>query len=271
MSDQKRYSISGITCKRLFHAINTRINEIPHTFAWNHSQSARENKKRIADFEGIHKGKRCFILANGPSLTRTNLDLLTNEITFGLNRIYLHFKNSSFRPTYYVAVNELVLEQYSEEISALKMPKFINWNKRAYFNIHDPSCIFLKTRLVFRDDFSYDLSQPMVFGGTVTFTTLQLAYFMGFRQVVLVGLDHNYVEKGTPNTIEKRQLEFDRSHFHPEYFPKGSKWQLPDLVRSEVDYRIAREYYEKDGREIIDATIDGKCTIFKKMQLETLF
>jgi hypothetical protein len=94
---------------------------------------------------------------------------------------------------------------------------------------------------------------------------------MGFQQVIIVGLDHNYAETGVPNEIAKRNLESDASHFHPDYFPKGTNWQLPDLKRSEIDYSLARQAFEEDGREILDATIDGKCTIFKKVSFDSIF
>jgi hypothetical protein len=94
---------------------------------------------------------------------------------------------------------------------------------------------------------------------------------MGFRQVIIIGLDHNYVDKGVPSKTETRTAEHDQSHFHPDYFPKGSRWQLPDLLRSEIDFEISRLAYEADGREILDATTGGKCRAFKKADYLSLF
>ena len=131
--------------------------------------------------------------------------------------------------------------------------------------------VTLKSRMVINDSFQYDLTRPLVFGGTVTFVTLQIAFYMGFKQVVLVGLDHNYVEKGVPSETELRTDDRDQSHFHPQYFPKGSKWQLPDLLRSEIDYELARRAFEQDGRQILDATIGGKCQVFEKAEYQTFF
>ena len=266
-----RYALSELSLNRLLVAIKARVAELPHTFTWYISPTARENKEQIKKIHGIHHGDRCFIVANGPSLTKTNLELLKNEKTFGLNRIYLTFENSTFRPTYYLAVNELVLEQFADEISQLRMPKFLNWNRRSYFNGHDENTTFLKSKMVINDFFQNDLSKSLVFGATVTFVALQLAYYMGFHKVILVGLDHNYAERGIPSEPEVRTLERDRSHFHPDYFPKGATWQLPDLLRSEIEYEISRKIYEIDGREIVDATIGGKCQVFKKVDYLSLF
>lgn len=266
-----RYVLSEISPKRLASAVKMRLDEIPHSLTWDFEPAARENKDRIRNFKDIHKGQRCFIVANGPSLRRTNLDRLSNEVSFGLNRIYLQFPETGYRPTYYAAMNELVLEQFSGEISGLKLPRFLNWNRRSLFDTGDRSIIYLKSRMVIRDSFQHDLTRPLVVGGTVTFVALQLAYYMGFHTVILVGLDHQYNEKGAPSGTETRTAERDESHFHPGYFPKGIKWQLPDLVRSEVDFQIARDAFEADGRVILDATIGGKCPVFNKVDFSSLF
>ena len=264
-----RYDLSEITVSRLLSALGTRAREMPHSLAWKSSSLAKENINHLAKLRNIHKGNRCFIVANGPSLNRTDLNLLTNEFTFGLNRIYLHFSQTKFRPTYYLTVNELILEQFSGEIKQLTMPKFLNWNRRSYFT-DSPNVYFLKSRMVINDFFQMDITKPLVMGATVTFVALQLAYYMGFQEVILVGLDHSYVENGKPSATEKRVSEQDQSHFHPHYFPKGSKWQLPDLLRSEIDFSLARKAFEADGRRVLDATIDGKCPVFERIEFSSI-
>jgi len=266
-----RFYLSDITLARVFSALKVRLNEIPHSLTWSFSALANENKNKIKEFHQIHKGKRCFIIANGPSLKKTNLDFLKNEYSFGLNRIYLNFKNSTFRPTYYIAVNELILEQWSNEILQLNMPKFLNWNRRLHFGNIDSNSIFLKSKITLKDTFQYDMTRPLVFGATVTFVALQLAYYMGFQKVILVGLDHNYSDKGIPSKTETRLHDQDVSHFHPNYFPKGYKWQLPDLLRSEIEFDLSRKIFESDKREILDATFNGKCKIFEKINYLSLF
>lgn len=271
MSKFGRYSITEIPITRIMFALQTRIAEIPHSLAWIFKSRAQENKNRITQFHNIHSGKRCFIVANGPSLAKINLDLLKEEYTFGLNRVYLNFSKSSFRPTYYIAVNELVLEQFSHDIALLEMPKFINWNRRSFYDENDMSIYYIKSKMVVKDVFKSDLTQPIVFGGTVSFVALQIAYYMGFEKVILIGLDHSYVDKGTPSKTVVQTNNQDQSHFHPDYFPKGYKWQLPDLLRSEIDYVLALKNYQEDHRQILDATIGGKCPVFPKIDYFSLF
>ena len=40
-----------------------------------------------AEFKDIHKGQRCFIVGNGPSLNDEDLSLLENEYVFTVNKI----------------------------------------------------------------------------------------------------------------------------------------------------------------------------------------
>jgi hypothetical protein len=129
----------------------------------------------------------------------------------------------------------------------------------------------LRVKLNLFDTFTPDLTKPLSSGGTVTFVALQIAYYMGFSEVILIGVDHNFADTGTPNKTETRRSSVDENHFHPNYFPKGSRWQLPDLRRSEAAYEIAREAFEKDNRQILDATVNGKCPTFRKISFRDLF
>jgi hypothetical protein len=267
-----RIKLKEITPNRIFSAVSRRMKDIPDTLMWSLPfEKTLLNRSSLLALEGIHQGRRCFIMANGPSLANMDLSPLDREITFGLNRIYLLFEKLCFIPTYYVCVNELVLEQFSSEIQALSTHKFINWNRRNFFKAGNDSTSFVKLSLAIQDDFARNFRQPLFSGGTVTYVALQIAYIMGFSEVVLVGLDHSFAEKGTPNKVETRQAETDTNHFHPNYFPKGVKWQLPDLRRSEVAYELARQVYEKDGRTILDATVNGKCPVFEKVEFQSLF
>jgi hypothetical protein len=266
-----RFSLADVSMNRVAFALRNRVAEIPHTITWNFKHFGQVNRERIRQFQGIHTGKRCFIVANGPSLKNTNLDILANEYTFGLNRVYLSFPDTIFRPTYYLAVNELILEQFSSDIAKLEMPKFLNWNRRSSYDLSSSSIYYLKAKMVINDSFETDLTRAIVFGGTVTFVALQLAYYMGFEKVILIGLDHNYSDKGVPSETVIRKDSIDQSHFHPDYFPKGYKWQLPDLMRSEIDYRLALSHFQQDGRQILDATLGGQCQVFEKVEYLSLF
>ena len=103
-------------------------------------------------------------------------------------------------------------------------------------------------------------------GGTVTFVALQLAYHMGFARVALVGCDHNFADKGPANATVTSGAH-DANHFDPRYFAGGVKWQLPDLVESEIAYMLAKNAFETDGRSLLNCTDGGKLELLPRMQL----
>jgi hypothetical protein len=229
----------------------------------------RESQRRLAAMRDQHRGERCFILGNGPSLRQTDLRLLRNEITFGLNRIYLLFPQLGFSTSYLVAINTLVIEQCASEIRALNLPKFITWRSRRQLR-DDPQAIFLDSDYTGPATFSTQATGRLFEGSTVTYVALQLAYHMGFRQVILVGVDHRFQTQGQPNVAVVSQAD-DPDHFSPAYFGRGFRWQLPDLAASERAYELARQGFAADGREVLDATIGGELRVFPKVRYQDLF
>ena len=94
---------------------------------------------------------------------------------------------------------------------------------------------------------------------------LQLAFFMGFSTVVIVGMDHRYSYMGLPNEPHALQGP-DPNHFDPSYF-SGHTWDNPDLANSERFYAMARTAFEADNRRILDCTVGGACQVFEKSRL----
>jgi hypothetical protein len=228
----------------------------------------RDTVQRLAALKDIHKGKRCFIVGNGPSLKQTDLSQLKGEFTLGQNRIYLAFPEIGFATSYYLSVNDLVVEQCASEIQNLAMPRFVSWRARKWLKPQE-NLYFIHTTYT-GEKFARDIRERVWEGGTVTYTSLQVAYFLGFSEVILVGVDHNYVTQGKPNATVVSQGD-DPNHFHPGYFGKGFRWQLPDLIQWEDAYRLARRTYEADGRSVVDATVGGKLQVFPKVDYNSLF
>ena len=228
-----------------------------------------KNKQRLETWRNKFAGERCFVVGNGPSLRKTDLSKLAGEFTIGMNRIYLAFDDYQFRSSCLVSVNDLVLEQCHAEMQTLDITKFISWRARKYFKA-DPETLFLDTDYTLPEDFNGDATGRLFEGFTVTYVSLQLAYFLGFSKAILIGVDHNFTTKGPANTVVTSQGE-DPNHFASNYFGKGFRWQLPDLAGSERAYRMARKAFRADGRQILDATVGGKLDIFPKVDYEHLF
>lgn len=243
-------------------------NRLPYWPAATFHPWRRESINHLKKLKNIHLGQRCFLIGNGPSLRNTDLSRLKNEFTIGMNRFYLAFPDLGFQTSYYIVLNDLVVEQSVEEIHALNMPVFVSWRSRRWI---EPALnrIFLYTTYTGRR-FAENVSGRVWEGGTVTYAGLQLAFHMGFKQVILIGVDHSYSARGNPNETVVSQGD-DADHFHPTYFGRGVRWQLPDLKSWERAYEMAKVRYEKAGRQVLDATIEGKLQVFKKVGYDQLF
>ncbi len=242
----------------------------------------RKLKSRRADIQrlhNIHAGDRCFILGGGPSLLKMNPAHLVDEITFGVNGCFLIFDWLGFHPSYYVVEDSLVYEDRRDEILHSVT------QSRALFPIQFRTSAFDRAnfsyfRAVYDLDerpgwpaFSTNCSELVWIGGTVTYVCLQLAYYMGVRDVYLIGMDHTYTKPGHTITrgTEWTSQGNDPNHFHPDYFGKGMRWHDPRLDRMEKAYRAADGAFRRAGRRIWNATCGGALEVFDRVDYETLF
>ena len=169
----------------------------------------RESIRRLTEVKDIHKGKRAFIIGNGPSLKQTDLSKLKDEITFGMNRIYLAFPEWGFTTTYLCVTNDLVVEQFVDDITALPIPKFIAWRSHRHFlpkfsnSPRKASSLESLPTFVYTTytgpRFTGDVRGRVWEGATVTNLALQLAFHMGIEKAILIGVDHNFADKGEAN------------------------------------------------------------------------
>jgi hypothetical protein len=231
----------------------------PFYFKWQ-----AKHASRLAHFKNKHQGHDCFIIGSGPSLNSMDLTPLQKYHTFGLNKIYLLFDRVDLNLTYLVAVNKLVIEQSAHIYQNLPITLFLNYkNARRIINKKE-NFYFVYTGA--KSAFKPDITRMICEGATVTYVAMQIAYYMGFQNVFLIGIDHNFKADGRPYEKQFVQGE-DTNHFDPNYFG-NQEWQLPNLEASELAYDLAKCFYNKDGRRIYDATVNGKLNIFPKINFE---
>jgi len=228
----------------------------------------RDSIERLAALKDSRKGERCFIIGNGPSLKQMDLSPLKNENTIGMNRFYLMFPELGFKTTYFVSINDLVVEQCAADLQDLDIPTFISWRGRQW--VQPRKDLYYLFTTYTGPKFATDIRGRLWEGATVTYVSMQIAFHLGFQQVILIGVDHNFATKGKPNTTVVSQGD-DPNHFSGNYFGKGFRWQLPDLDTSEQGYIRAREAYREADREILDATVGGKLTVYPKVEFASLF
>lgn len=227
----------------------------------------------LKKYKNIHKGQRCFIIGTGPSLTTDDLELLKDEITFGSNRIFEIYTKTDWRPTYYINQDHQLIRKYIREIGELDTNSVflpIEFAEQ-YPKKKNMSYFVLRHRDFYPKDadFSRNIHHYLGQGFTVTYGAIQMAYYMGFSEVYLLGIDHNYSislnEKGVPVMNDGVQ----------DYF-KGSTasnkgLNLPRIVESTVAYMTARKFADRQKNfTVYNATRGGKLEAFERVDLDEI-
>lgn len=238
--------------------------------------------KAMSDFRNRHVGERVVIIGNGPSLNQLELTRLRDECTIGVNGIFYAEEQMGFPLTYYVVEDTAVMRDnlpsiisyeaghkffpsiYRDLIGDLPNVTYFAMNRGFYDHEGPAYCV---------PRFSTDATQRVFAGQSVTIMNLQLAYYMGFTEVILIGMDFSYVipSDAVVNGVLITSQGADPNHFHPDYFGEGKVWKDPKLDRVRVNYELTKRMYEGDGRKILNATPGGNLHVFPRADYNVLF
>lgn len=214
----------------------------------------------LVEFKNKHCGeKRCFIVATGPSLTVEDIEVLrrNKEITFSVNRIF-NLKNTDWVPDYYVATDRCVINQYKKEMleygSKNKIINMhaLNGDEEGIIPIH----VMVGDLLDRIPNFSEKIEYGIFGGATVVFACIQLAIYMGFKNIYLLGVDCNYVNNSKNNYFFEDN-KTDKAFHHED--------------KMILSYVAAANYARNHGIKIYNASRGGKLDVFERINFDLLF
>jgi hypothetical protein len=214
-----------------------------------------------------YEGERVVIIGNGPSINKTDLSLLKNEYTIGLNKVYLLFDRIDWRPTFITSYIADVVEQCREAYLKLgEIPTFISHEAREILTplVRDNMFYYGPHK---RFQFSLTPYTEVCCGYTVTYVAIQLAYHLGFSKVILIGVDHRFDYSGPSDKWHVMKAP-DQNHFCSNYFDTGQNWQAPNLEMATGHYAFADLVFKRFDREIVDCTVNGALDVFRKSDLK---
>ena len=234
-----------------------------------------EDSMKMKKLKESEKGNRCFIIGNGSSLRTEDLELLKDEVTFASNRIYNIFDKTSWRPKYYMAEDTDGLSEMAPCVLNQGIPYIIlNEQAKKYIN---NTCDFIYWGhwsdghyIINRYNdksihISEDVSMYFSIGYTVTFSAIQLAIYMGVREIYLLGVDFNYSvysdKWGRKKTKKGVITYFDGKERHGSYLNYHSTMRA---------YQKAKEYCDKHGIRIANATRGGCLEVFERQDFDKL-
>ena len=246
-------------------------------YAAHNKQVTSERFARLKSaVQGLGK-ERVFVIGNGPSLKKTDMNLLRNEVTIGFNSIFLH---PTFSPTILVVEDHLVAEDRAQELEAFSCPIKIFPSYLGYCLPVQNNTIFLnhlpRKSYPVDMDLSTDVGEVSYTGGTVTYTGLQIALSLGFKEIYLIGVDASYTVQDVKRSEEYgtgvlESKSDDVNHFDPSYFGKGYRWHDPNVHTMLQAYRKVKAYSEQNDVRVENATIGGELEVFSRKDYYSLF
>jgi len=264
--------ILGATLSARFAGLYYDLGQRVDILRWQYSRAEIQNRRRLHNLHNAYSGRRCFVIGNGPSLAKTDLRRLAGEITIGCNNLFLMFDKMGYLPTLYTVEDNLVAEDRAEEINRIRGTTKILPRDLSYCLSRDSDTIYINFLRRYQGfpKFSNRFDKVVYWGGTVTHLNLQLAYYIGCREVYLVGVDHSYeVSPDVQDTVIVSKSA-DESHFHPDYFGPGYRYHHPRVERMEKAYVAAREFAAQNNMRIFNATIGGKLEVFPRTRYEDI-
>lgn len=234
---------------------------------WFLTPEGSRHRRRLAELRSAYLGRRCFVICNGPSLKRTDIRLIRDEVTIGSNAIFLLFDETGFRPTFLTVEDQLVAEDRAGELNELRGVRKVFPRDLAHALRADDDTTYVHfVRHYPFPRFSPAFESRAYWGGTVTFFNLQLAYHLGCDPIYLIGCDHNYVVPPNLQSSVITSGEDDVNHFHPGYFGKGYRWHDPQVDRMEAAYRAAKDFLDAHAVRVFNATDGGKLEVFPRVR-----
>lgn len=224
----------------------------------------------IKKIKNAYEGRRCFIIGNGPSLKTSDLEKLRNDICFASHGIYEIYDKTIWRPTYYCAQDLQLIRKRRKKINKQIESKKIIAIAQEHIYPQLTNAIFIKK--IWKDfgtnlpAFSDNAQMGIYEGFTVTYMCLQLAVYMGFKEIILLGIDHNYSTMIDPegNLVKQKGIA--------DHFSKNDKiTNLPRLNISTLAYQAAKKYADLHGIKIYNATRGGKLEVFERVNFDELF
>lgn len=177
---------------------------LPYPSSKRHKELIRQNRK----FHNIHMGQRCFILANGPSIQKENLELLRGENILTVNQMIRNRTFVDLEPMYNfwadpVYFDEHMLDTDIQEFCNLfketcscnkRIINFVPYYAHEFIDNHNLSMdrvAYMDTSLHYYDgyDKEFDYSRLMTGFQNIVQYAIAMAIYMGFSDIYICGCD----------------------------------------------------------------------------------
>lgn len=237
-----------------------------------------DNYKRLRSYKDKHKGERCFLIGNGPSLSLLDLEKIKDETCFACNLIYKIYDSTEWRAKYYCVTDIVFAKTVAKEIAEnISVPIFTTDRTAKILSKAHPKIMTAvqhytaEPYFVHKNFFAYYVPA----NATVMSFMIELAIYMGFSEIYLLGVDcsNGFVSGGhfTNDYENKDMLEIEKRR--ARRIVEGKHMTLEELGkwrqdRSMFAYMKLRKYADAHGVKIYNATRGGYLEEFERVDLD---
>lgn len=228
----------------------------------------RDMFKKLKKFKSIHKGESCFIVGTGPSLKLEDIEKIkhTNAKCFGVNTLYKIYENTSWRADYYCIIDPTTYSAIRDGVKKYHTNSLFIAGNRIFEENIDINRFALNCssfyRLAYKEyfgatEFSTDLCNEIYDGASVVYAALQIAVYMGFKDIYLLGVDCNY-EKNS--ILHSKTLAYGKDYKY--------NWTKQTGLTMIECFKVAKEYADKNNVHIYNAAAGGMLEVFPRVGLD---
>lgn len=250
--------------------LGRRASMLPEYCRFLHERSQRrrgvnqERFSKLRELKDKYEGERCFIVATGPSLTLEDLELIKHEYTIAVNSACKLYDRTSWRPTFYGIQDRYVFQAMKDKV--LEQDQgiilFIADVLQEYAVIPERCILFpfnvayhyinLQKYNTWSAKFSGDSYDTVYDGYSITYSMIEIAVYLGFKEIYLIGADCSY-GNGKDHIVESGFVD---------------KKAYLNYERMTAGYKAAKEYGDNNGITIVNCTRGGMLEVFPRKTLE---
>jgi hypothetical protein len=250
------------------------------------SKEERELTAGNEVFRNRHKGRRCFIIGNGPSIRHQDLSPLQDDITFVMNGFWKHDIVNQWQPTYFFFSDTVLFDRsepskkFFEDLRRVIHTStfFAPLTQRSVIIEEDllplePTRFYAPLGRFIHDletEESFDLTRKVPDVLNVAHLALLGAIFMGCSPIYLMGMDYDWLSHvGTKDFYFFPGLTLTN---HPNAAGKLHAYdaEMDSLVKVWLGYRKLKSFAERKDIKIYNATHGGYLDVFERVPYESL-
>lgn len=223
----------------------------------------QENCARVSSLKNKYQGKRCFIIGSSPSIKQFDLFKLNDEYTFTVNRGYMLSENGLMHSSFHVISD---IKTFQDQGTKFELMKNFSDKLFCYAGMKPPVKMdtyyfdYTLSELNKEIAFQEDLTKPLIAYLSVIHFAIQIAYYLGFDEMFLLGVDldfanipgHAYLE-----TVGEKKREISTSVLNAEKMLLG--------------LQKCAYYLNKNKVKIANASLRGVVDCMPRVKFEELF